>query len=182
MITEILFYTLRCEQMYCLALNIWSKIRDRSYINCTVGRLGNFRVLFPPRTGLRCSPPRSFHPLDPVLFVLFYLKSEINRALSFVQSKAGVTQSLPVSFAGPLRAGYPSAAASGLLPRDVSFSKRSCSKDTRKINLSVEIPEQVNSLYRRSRYFLFSLRLPLLCPSAKFSRGSRVLRIMIRTR
>lgn len=57
MITEILFYTLRCEQMYCLALNIWSKIRNGSYINCTVRRLGNFCVLFPPRMGLRCPPP-----------------------------------------------------------------------------------------------------------------------------
>jgi len=76
-----------------------------------------------PRTRLCCPPPRS--RLLPAGFYFLYEKSRINRALSiFRPVKGRGTQSLPVSFAGPFRAGYPSAAASGLLPRDVSFSKR----------------------------------------------------------
>lgn len=125
MITEILFYTLRCEQMYCLALNIWSKIRNGSYINCTVGRLGNFCVLFPPRMGLRCPPPSQLPSAGSRTFCT--KKRDQSHSL-FRSVKGRVTQSLPVSFAGSLRAGYPSAAASGLLPRNVSFSKRSCSR------------------------------------------------------
>lgn len=86
--------------------------------------LGNFRVLFP--RGRDCDV------LALAVFCLLkltFVRKKRDQSLSFFRPVKGRgIQSLPVSFAGPFRAGYPSATASGLLPRDVSFSKRSYSR------------------------------------------------------